>query len=206
MLPAMSATTVPTSLRERKKARLRVEMTRAAVELFKEQGFEATTVEQIVARVETSPRTFFRYFGTKEDVLFGDTPDRLHSLRERLDNAGRDEPPIEVVKDALIEQIVNFTNFDDPQLEADCARFWVTEPGPRRRYIEIVLEWETVISAYLARAWGSKPDSVRCRLTSMALIAAVRVCLERGATGLVAARRSLEQGFAMLDHGIRDDD
>ena len=195
---------LPTSLRERKKARLRVELTRAAVELFKEQGFDATTVEQIVAKVETSPRTFFRYFGTKEDVLFGDTPDRLQSLREHLDTAGSAEQPIATLKDALIEQIVNFTNFDDPQLEADCAELWVSEPGPRRRYIEIVLEWEDVISDYLARCWHSNAHSVECRLTAMALIAAVRVSLERGPAGVEAARQALQQGFALLDGGIHD--
>jgi AcrR family transcriptional regulator len=193
----------PTSLRERKKARLRVEMTRAAVELFKEQGFDATTVEQIVAKVDTSPRTFFRYFGTKEDVLFGDTPDRLRSLRERLDNVRSDDPPIAVLKDALIEQIVSFTNFDDPQLEADCAELWVSEPGPRRRYVEIVLEWETVISDYLARSWHTSAHSVECRVTAMALIAAVRVSLERG-QGVEAAREALLEGFALLDGGIHD--
>jgi AcrR family transcriptional regulator len=193
----------PTSLRERKKARLRVEMTRAAVELFKEQGFDATTVEQIVAKVDTSPRTFFRYFGTKEDVLFGDTPDRLRSLRELLDAAGSDDQPIATLKDALIEQIVSFTNFDDPQLEADCAELWVSEPGPRRRYVEIVLEWEGVISEYLARSWHAGADSVECRLTAMALIAAVRVSLERGA-GVEAAREALVEGFGLLDAGIRD--
>jgi AcrR family transcriptional regulator len=201
----MSTTELPlTSLRERKKARLRVEMTRAAVELFKRQGFDATTVEQIAAEVETSPRTFFRYFGSKEDVLFGDTPDRLASLRERLDNAGADEQPIEVIKETLTDQILNFTIFDDPQLEADCARLWVSEPAPRRRYIEIVLEWETVISEYLARCWQTSADSVECRLVAMALIAAVRVCLERGAQGLDAAQLALEQGFALLERGVRD--
>jgi AcrR family transcriptional regulator len=193
-----------TSLRERKKARLRLDLTRAAVELFTQQGFDATTVEQIVAKVETSPRTFFRYFGTKEDVLFGDTPERLRSLRERLETVTGDEPPIAVVKAALIEQIVNFTNFDDPQLEADCARLWVSEPGPRRRYIEIVLEWESVISDYLARCWRTSPDSVESRLTAMALIAAVRVCLERGAEGLDVAQQALRDGFALLESGIRD--
>jgi AcrR family transcriptional regulator len=193
-----------TSLRERKKARLRLDLTRAAVELFKEQGFDATTVEQIAAKVDTSPRTFFRYFGSKEDVLFGDTPERLRSLRERLDTAAPDDPPIAVVQEALIEQIVNFTNFDDPQLEADCARLWVSEPVPRRRYIEIVLEWESVISDYLARCWHASPDSVECRLTAMALIAAVRVCLERGAEGLDVAQQALQDGFALLESGIRD--
>jgi AcrR family transcriptional regulator len=204
---AMDTTTAPvTSLRERKKTRLRVEMTRAAVELFKRQGFDATTVEQIAAKVDTSPRTFFRYFGTKEDVLFGDTPDRLRSLRQRLDTAGADDPPIAVLKDALREQIENFTIFDDPELEADCAKLWVSEPGPRRRYIEIVLEWEGVISNYLARCWRASADSVECRLTAMALIAAVRVSLERGPRGLGVARQALLEGFALLDRGIHDAD
>jgi AcrR family transcriptional regulator len=191
-----------TSLRERKKARLRMDMTRAAVDLFKVQGFDATTVEQIVERVETSPRTFFRYFGTKEDVLFGDTPERLLSLRRRLDSAGDDEDPIAVVKEALIDQIAHFTIFDDPQLEADCARLWTSEPAPRRRYIEIVLEWETVISEFLSRALRAPADSVDSRLIAMALIAAVRVCLERGAAGVDVALRALEKGFALLDEGL----
>ena len=201
--PAAMDTPV-TSLRERKKARLRVDMTRAAVELFKEQGFDATTVEQIVARVDTSPRTFFRYFGTKEDVLFGDTPDRLASLRKHLDNAGTGDPPVALLRAALLEQIESFTIFEDPQLEADCAALWMSEPGPRRRYIEIVLEWEHVISSYLGRVWGVAADSVECRLTAMALIAAVRVSLERGPRGVGVAREALLQGFAMLESGIRD--
>ena len=200
----MAVDTVTPSLRERKKARLRVEMTRAAVELFKAQGFENTTVEQIVAQVDASPRTFFRYFGCKEDVLFGDTPDRLASLRARLDAAGDGEPPVALIKETLTEQIDSFTIFDDPSLEAACAELWVSEPAPRRRYIEIVLEWENVISAYLARVWRTQPNAVECRLTAMALIAAVRVCLERGADGVEVAHQALEHGFAMLDAGIRD--
>jgi len=201
----VSTTSAPvTSLRERKKARLRVEMTRAAVELFKEQGFDATTVEQIVATVDTSPRTFFRYFGTKEDVLFGDTPDRLRSLRAHLDGAGDDDPPVALIKDALLEQVLNFTIFDFAQSASDCVKLWMSEAAPRRRYIEIVLEWEGVISNYLARVWHTTPDAVECRLTAMALIAAVRVSLERGPRGVGAAHAALLEGFALLDRGIRD--
>jgi AcrR family transcriptional regulator len=192
------------SLRERKKARLRHDMTRAAVDLFTSQGFDATTVEQIVAEVDTSPRTFFRYFGSKEDVLFGDTPDRLDGLRMALSEAGVGAAPIAVLKEALTEQVVNHTLFDDPELEAACTRLWVAEPALRRRYIEIILEWEGVISEYLARCLGMPADSVECRLTAMALIAAVRVCLEQGASGLDAARRALAEGFAMLERGIED--
>src|SRR5262249_40082081 len=110
-----------TSFREAKKAKLRVELTRAAVELSKQQGFDATTAEQIAARVDSSERTFFRYFRTKEDVLFGDTPERLAALREQLESADPGADPVAVLEQALIAQISSFTNFDDAQLEADCA-------------------------------------------------------------------------------------
>jgi AcrR family transcriptional regulator len=198
-----SADTAVGSLRERKKARLRVELTRAAVELFQEQGFEATTVEQIAARAETSPSTFFRYFGTKEDVLFGDTPERLATLRSELAAVRGRGRTLEALQHALIEQIVSFTNFADDELGAACAELWFSEASPRRRYLEIVIEWEHVISAFLAGEWGLSPDSVRCRVTALALIAAVRVSLEHGAGGLEAATAALHEGFRLLDDGLQ---
>ena len=62
-------------LRERKKAKTKAAIQRHAVRLFTEQGFAATTVEQVAEAAEVSPSTVFRYFPTKEDLVVFDPYD-----------------------------------------------------------------------------------------------------------------------------------
>jgi AcrR family transcriptional regulator len=64
-------------LRERKKAKTRAAIQHEALRLFRLQGFEVTTIEQIADAAEVSPSTFFRYFPTKEAVVLTDDYDPL---------------------------------------------------------------------------------------------------------------------------------
>jgi AcrR family transcriptional regulator len=91
------------SLRERKKASTRARLIEVAVELFVTKGFEATTVEEVAAACEVSPRTFFRYFATKEDLLFADPDERSAQILDVIARRPRREAPIETLRAAMLE-------------------------------------------------------------------------------------------------------
>jgi AcrR family transcriptional regulator len=74
-------------LRERKKARTRALIQEHALRLFREQGYDATSVEEIAEAAEVSPSTVFRYFPTKPDLVIYD------DLDERMIEAFRAQPP-----------------------------------------------------------------------------------------------------------------
>ncbi len=59
-------------------------MKQAAMELFEEQGFEATTAVQIAKRARVTTRTFFRYFPDKEEILFADADALNEALVQEL--------------------------------------------------------------------------------------------------------------------------
>ncbi|MEV5544870.1 TetR family transcriptional regulator [Streptomyces sp. NPDC052309] len=89
-------------LRERKKQRTRDTLLRSALELFTEQGYEATTVDDIADAAEVSQRTFFRYFASKEEAAF--FVSRL--AESHFVDAVRRRPPGEAPLDALRQSLV----------------------------------------------------------------------------------------------------
>ncbi|QKG21530.1 TetR family transcriptional regulator [Actinomadura verrucosospora] len=133
-------------LRERKKQRTRLALIDAALELFLEQGYEATTIDEIVAAVEVSQRTFFRYFATKEDVVTGffDEHDRL------LLDALAARPPQERPFAALFESlrvVLRTIAAGDP---ADTERF--------RRVRRVIEGTPSLISAHMARHQAAETE------------------------------------------------
>ncbi|SJN30113.1 Transcriptional regulator, TetR family [Mycetocola reblochoni REB411] len=74
----------------------------AAHELFLEQGYAATTVDQIAQRAGVGRNTFFNYFGAKSDVLWADVDDALAALPPSAELRG-DDDPIDAVRTALLE-------------------------------------------------------------------------------------------------------
>ncbi|WP_188190671.1 TetR/AcrR family transcriptional regulator [Nonomuraea sp. SYSU D8015] len=88
-------------LRERKKEKTRLALLDAALDLFLEQGYESTTVEQIAGVVDVSPRTFFRYFTSKDHLVlwFHDHGEEI--MLETLESRPQDESPFTALMHAL---------------------------------------------------------------------------------------------------------
>ncbi|MBD0837434.1 TetR family transcriptional regulator [Streptomyces sp. TRM68416] len=91
------------TLRERKKQRTREALLRAALELFTTRGYEQTTVDDIVAAVEVSQRTFFRYFASKEEVAFGVQEMAEAYFVEAVRRRPADEAPLEALRRSVLE-------------------------------------------------------------------------------------------------------
>ncbi|MEU7828310.1 MULTISPECIES: TetR family transcriptional regulator [unclassified Nonomuraea] len=87
-------------LRERKKAKTRALIQKEALRLFREQGYTETTVEQIAEAAEVAPSTVFRYFASKEELVF---VDHFPAFAEALNAAPADLHPIRAVRVALRE-------------------------------------------------------------------------------------------------------
>lgn len=95
-------------LRERKKLRTRRAIAGAALRLFDERGFEETTISDIAAAAEVSPRTFFSYFPSKDDVVFAEMDERLADVRTGLAERPGGETPLATfrrVSEALLQAI-----------------------------------------------------------------------------------------------------
>src|SRR5687767_6894438 len=85
-------------LRERKKRQTRDAIVRAALQLFRERGYDATTVADIAAAADIAPRTFFAYFETKEAVVFYDFDEILARFAERLDGRAASETTFDALR------------------------------------------------------------------------------------------------------------
>lgn len=81
-------------LRQRKKDSSRRAIEDAAWELFAEQGYEETSINDIAERADVAPRTFFRYFPTKEAVMYPQFEELLQSVRDEFHRRPTDEPVI----------------------------------------------------------------------------------------------------------------
>jgi AcrR family transcriptional regulator len=171
--------------RERKKLATRRALEESAMRLFTEKGFDGTTVEEIADAADVSARTFFRYFATKDEVLFGDHEPRLQAMREVLEARPADEPvmaSLEVLLRSLGDLLVVHRERALVQSEVGKARVQIL--GLFRQHQE---EMNQVIAAFVATRMSDEGQvRMRARVIASAAmgayIAASREWLVSGCT------------------------
>ncbi len=143
------------SLRERKKTRTRFAIQQEALRLFREQGYTATTVEQIADAAEVSPSTFFRYFTTKDALVLTDDYDPV--MVERLRAQPPDLAVVPAFRAALRE---TFADLPQEQLEAAEERnaLILSVPELQAGFAEFVLSSVHQVVQLVAERTGRATD------------------------------------------------
>ena len=177
-------------------------MSRAALELFAERGFEETTVDDIADALGVSRRTLFRYFASKNDMAWGDFDWVLARLRRCLEATGRDEPLHEALGRAVIES----NRYEDDQLPELRLRMRLITGVPALQAHSALryAEWRAVIAEFVARRLACRVDDVIPQTVAHAALgtsmAAFLVWVDEPSSDLVA---TLEEAYALLGSGLR---
>jgi MFS transporter, DHA2 family, multidrug resistance protein len=154
-------------LRERKKARTRAVIQTHALRLFREQGYDATTIEQIIDAAEISETTFFRYFPTKEDVVLQDDYDPL------IIDAYKSQPPglapIPALRAAFTAVFENMTASQKAE-QRERVALVLAVPRLRAAMLEQFSQLMQLLADAMAERAGLRPDDFKVRTVAGAVV------------------------------------
>jgi AcrR family transcriptional regulator len=163
----------PGGLREVTRRAIRAEIARKATDLFLEQGFDETTIDQIAAAVGTSVRSVFRYFPTKEDMVLGDMLEQGRVLSDALAARPADEAPWEALRRAFDECLM--TKRADNERALARATMLATTPSLRAACLHKRDQWIDLLYPHvLTRVDGARSSR---ELRARAIVSAAVACL-----------------------------
>jgi mycofactocin system transcriptional regulator len=190
--------------RGRRPSTTRREVARAALELFERQGYEETSIDQIAAAVGVSRRTFFRYYESKREVVWGEFDAELVRLRERLEGARDDQPMIDVLRHAVID----INSFGAGELDELRIRIGLTSSVPTLVAHSAVryAEWCEVVAAFAARRLGVSPDDLAPQTVARAALgAATSAFISWAGGGGEDLGAEVDRAFRMLAAGFDEE-
>ena len=187
-------------LRELKKERTKEALEAAAMRLFKEKGYADTSVAEIAAAAEVSRRTFFRYFRSKEGVVFANADENGRLLQQALEAGPPGTDPLRAFGDA----VVALTRADLAERGhheiLERQRLFVENLELRSRATEIARVWRPYLAEALAKREGRDVPNETDFLYAAVGITVIQTVLDRwsedGGHDDLADR--FEDGFAKL--------
>jgi TetR/AcrR family transcriptional regulator, regulator of mycofactocin system len=176
-------------------------VTRTALEMFAERGFEETTVDDIADALGVSRRTLFRYFASKNDMVWGDFDWVLARLRRCLEETGPEEP----LHEALGRAVVESNRYAEDQLPELRIRMRLITGVPALQAHSALryAEWREVIAEWVAARLGCQPGDLTPQTVAHAALgtsmAAFLVWVDDPLSDLVT---NLEGAYRLLGHGL----
>lgn len=175
---------------------MREALVAAAFQLFLERGYEQTTVDDIVALAGVGRRSFFRYFPSKEDVVFPDHERCLADMTAFLSAGGEHDEPVGRVCEAA--RLVLRMYAENPAFSVQRYRLTRQVPGLRAYELSVVWRYERALADYLrGRFAGLRDGTLRADVIAAAVVAAHN-------NGLRSWLRSDGEGdaAAAVDHAL----
>jgi AcrR family transcriptional regulator len=202
---AVSPPHPPRSLRERKKQQTRRALEQAAFDLFVKRGYTETTVEDIAATAQVSRASFFRYFGSKEDVLTADDDLRRAEFMSLLIGQPDDQPVLAAIRAAVAAHLAARAARADART-CIYTKVILSSRVLLGRAYEIRLRWLGELEAELRRRLGarSNADVVAAMLADIVL-GVLETSLRLGALDpRQDSTAILDAGFGLLAADLDD--
>ena len=155
----------------------RAELERRALELFTARGFDATTVDDVAAAAGIGRRTFFRYFASKNDAVWGDFDHGLADLRAQLAGADPQQPLLE----ALREAVLAFNRFDPAEVPWHRERMALilTVTALQAHSTLRYAAWREVVADFAARRLGEPSHALLPQLVAHLCLGAALTAYEQ---------------------------
>jgi AcrR family transcriptional regulator len=186
------------TLRERKRRRTRRALVDAAVDLFDRQGYDQTTVAEIAAGAQVSPRSFFSYFGSKEEILFPDCDRRLQVAAHVIAGRAPGQRPAQVMV-AVLQQILAADTAPDSRMARVRMRLVIEAPAVRGRCLQVSFSAQREVARLLHAAFPAELDEVTAASLVGALTGAVTAALVEVFSSPARARQLIEGHPARLE-------
>ncbi|MEN3536199.1 TetR family transcriptional regulator [Microbispora sp. ZYX-F-249] len=192
-------------LRERKKQRTRDALIDAALDLFLSQGYEATTIDQIAAEVEVSPRTFFRYFASKEDVALSLTADEQEMFLAELVARPWSESPFTALSQSMRAMLSILREIDGAEAGRilKAQRLVHTTPSLLAGAMRLIRENERRLVAEVARRMGTAPDDLQSQLVVSVFVSIGLLCMNGPTEDLNGLARRYEDLLTLAERSLR---
>jgi len=180
-------------LRERKKAKTRATIREHALRLFREQGYQATTVEQIAEAAEVSPSTFFRYFPNKEAVVLEDDYDPM--LVAAFEAQPAELSPVAALRGAMQAVFAGLPT-EELALERERQKLVLSVPELRAGALDGLAGTIQMIAEIVAERVGRRADELAVRSFAGAVMGVLLAAL------FAAAEDPTADIFELLDAGL----